>query len=583
MRSRRVLVATLAVLLCALSSNELEAQVSPRPQIVTVDSVNLPEPCLGAFPCFLTRKFLPNPTDPNYPANIVVDPNSNANVAPATRYYQRIGAFRNAAAGGASTLTNFKIKNQFVLSDGSTPRNGGFRAFYFNNGDLQLGREMHCNQSGEKIACYVSNYGPPPFPAGNTVDNNTVWPNSGQALSEVESVALNSPNAAHPFATVAMEYLGKEPTAKANIPVTEADGVTQNLSPPKFCAANYSGNQPPSNADVDTGIDVETGDVISITASGLIWAGYCFTGRNTADGYANQAGPGYPLETGHEQALIGRVGNASYFELGSGPNGQFALGDHLNADPPGRLFLRTNDNNPGNGSGSFSVTVTIKRPQRVRFYVYGANGALVKTAALDTEGNKLVPQMCMACHGGTYNDATDEATNSSFLPFDVFSFSYSQKPGLTLNDQQEQFRQLNLIVKNTDPNPIDTNNPIGNLIDALYDNKVGVFQQTATVPQPPPGTWQGHETLYRDFVAHYCRTCHFAQDQRVDFTTFAGFSGSAVGGLLCSGQMPHAQVPFYSLANTRIGPVVANDLRAIGLPCLVEEPLKRLGSPKIRQ
>jgi hypothetical protein len=153
---RGIPVATLAVL-CMLSSNEIEAQVTLRPQIVTVDSVNLPEPCLGVFPCFLTRKFLPNPTDPNYPTNIVVDPNSNANVAPATRYYQRIGAFRNAAAGGASTLTNFKIKNQFVLSDGSTPRNTGVRAFYFNNGDLQLGREMHCNQSGEKIACYVSN------------------------------------------------------------------------------------------------------------------------------------------------------------------------------------------------------------------------------------------------------------------------------------------------------------------------------------------------------------------------------------------------------------------------------------------
>ena len=234
-----------------LLSRRSAAQVRlSGPPILTKDSINLPTACLGGFPCFLTKKFIPNLSDPRNPRTIVVDPRLNTDVASVTRYYQQIGAFRSPSAGGASTLTNFKIKNQFVLSDGSTPRNAGFTALYFNNGDLQLGREMHCNQNGVKIACYVSNYGPPPFPAGNTVDNNTTYPNSAQALSELESVATNSAKAPHPFATVAMEYLGKPPATRSGIDVREADGITNNPSPPKFCLADYSGNVPPSNARI---------------------------------------------------------------------------------------------------------------------------------------------------------------------------------------------------------------------------------------------------------------------------------------------------------------------------------------------
>jgi len=170
-------IVCMVALTADLLSRRSAAQVNLRP-IITKDSINLPTPCLGAFPCFLTKKFIPNLSDPRNPRTIVVDPRVNTDVASATHYYQQIGAFRSPSSGGASTLTNFKIKNQFVLSDGTTPRNAGFQGFYFNNGDLQLGSEMHCNQNGAKIACYVSNYGPPPFPAGNTIDNNTTYPNS---------------------------------------------------------------------------------------------------------------------------------------------------------------------------------------------------------------------------------------------------------------------------------------------------------------------------------------------------------------------------------------------------------------------
>src|SRR5947207_200745 len=120
------------------------------------------------------------------------------------------------------------------------------------------------------------------------------------------------------------------PATPTGVTVREADGITSNPNPPKFCAADYSGNAPPSNADVDTGLDIETGDIITVTATGSIWTGYCFTVRNLADGFANNANADCPLETAHEQALIGRVGNRSYFEIGSGSSGQFHIPAHVN-------------------------------------------------------------------------------------------------------------------------------------------------------------------------------------------------------------------------------------------------------------
>src|SRR5262249_37124210 len=150
-----------------------------------------------------------------------------------------------------------------------------------------------------------------------------------------------------------------------------------------------------------------------------------FLGRNPPDGMSwTVQGNDYPLPGAHEDALIGKVGpDGKYFEIGSNLSAQ-------SADQHGRLFLRTNDNEPGNGSGAFSVTIKITRNQQVRFYIYDGSGNRSDTAALDREGQKSVPQMCMACHGGEYVGPIHQAVGSSFLPFDVNSFKYSAKPGL---------------------------------------------------------------------------------------------------------------------------------------------------------
>jgi hypothetical protein len=382
-----------------------------------------------------------------------------------------------------------------------------------------------------------------------------------------------------------MESLPPAP-APATVAVNEWDGVTANLNPPKNCLANYSGNHLPSNHDVDTGLDIETGDIVHFSAAGQLWTGYCFIGNNTADGmsWTEDGHTDYPLPAAHEAALIGTVGHQGgpYFEIGR----SF---DYVHSGPPGRLFLRTNDNNPGNGSGSFSVGIEVFR-QLVRFYIYDKNSNLLESAALDSEGAKSFPQMCMACHGGAYYKSPPGPSGNpkqahwvdgaSFLPFDLASFLYSQKPGLTQSDQEEQFRQLNLLVQDTNPNPNNMQQPIHKLINLFYNNKVNIPTTKFISPnqqQLPSSGWTWHEALYTGFYAHYCRTCHVAS-QTQDFTdNFSLFDSSPAFQEVCSGIMPHAEVPYTALKGTKLDFVAAQDLTTLRFPCLRSSLPQRVG------
>ena len=106
--------------------------------------------------------------------------------------------------------------------------------------------------------------------------------------------------------------------------------------------------------DVDTGVELNPEDEYVIEASGEIWAGVWATGTNGPDGWRNieydHKFPVHGWPDGHPYALIGKVGANGYFFVGSrfpknDPDRELYLG-------PGtqRLWLRTNDDVPGNGS-----------------------------------------------------------------------------------------------------------------------------------------------------------------------------------------------------------------------------------------
>jgi hypothetical protein len=113
--------------------------------------------------------------------------------------------------------------------------------------------------------------------------------------------------------------------------------------------------------EVDTGINIQPGDDYAFRATGQIWAGVWGTGTNGPRGWNNvDHDPKFPLHKGpdaHPFCLIGKLGrNGEYFYIGD---------ERARAKYAGRatqrLFLRTNDDAPGNGSGAFNCRVVVWR------------------------------------------------------------------------------------------------------------------------------------------------------------------------------------------------------------------------------
>ncbi|MET0795568.1 MAG: hypothetical protein ABW061_28880 [Polyangiaceae bacterium] len=119
-----------------------------------------------------------------------------------TAYYNTVSVSSNGTtsvgtiSSALSTLTAFKTNYGFNASEVKT--------FYYNRGDLGIGREMHCqNNSGTtgQIACYVRN-----FAAG---DDGTEF-----RFGMSADVAFKNMDNGSPFATVAMVFRNSAPAGQ---------------------------------------------------------------------------------------------------------------------------------------------------------------------------------------------------------------------------------------------------------------------------------------------------------------------------------------------------------------------------------
>lgn len=177
----------------------------------------------------------------------------------------------------------------------------------------------------------------------------------------------------------------------------------------------------------------------------------------------------------------------------------------------------------------------------VRFFVYAQpTGNLLNDAQLDSEGNKPMPGLCLACHGGTYDAATNTVTGAQFLPFDLDSFGYAATAGSTRSDQEESFRILNRFVDTTTPTEA-----IAELIDGWYDGNVATANTTFD-GSFVPADWSGESYVYTEVVAKYCRMCHQSQSGSFDFADLSDFTALApvIESSVCgSHDMPHAEIP----------------------------------------
>jgi hypothetical protein len=221
---------------------------------------------------------------------------------------------------------------------------------------------------------------------------------------------------------------------------------------------------------------------------------------------------------------------------------------------------------------------------RVQFWAYNNANNYLARPALDVEGGKPMPDICMACHQGSYGGAGTLVNGAAFLPFDIDSFlgddgnplqntlgSGGQRP------TQEDFRQLNqfaLIATNAGGPAIqrltdlwykDGGHPNGvQSAGATYHFNQGAAQL---------GTFGTHPALYDDVVRGVCRTCHVARnpnamigdtwDQLQQMTaqqSFITLLACGPGNGSPHHTMPHAQVPYKRFWSTSLETTLGTEL-----------------------
>ena len=196
-----------------------------------------------------------------------------------------------------------------------------------------------------------------------------------------------------------------------------------------------------------------------------------------------------------------------------------------------------------------------------KFFVFGANGAILNSVALDHNAPKFVPALCVVCHNGSFSGGVSGdgngqlGNNARFIPFDAES---SYPPGTPPNPypDEAQFRLMNDAVKNTNASAAVTD-----LINNVwYNNPASPSPHTNFFPAGVPSGWHNthtandpsdpvsSDTLYGGVVKLYCRSCHTTRDPGLDFDTLAYFEGAFPRAAACAGSgqdyMPQAELNF---------------------------------------
>jgi len=231
------------------------------------------------------------------------------------------------------------------------------------------------------------------FPVAPAAARFAEWPSPtlpGYVVNRLEHVR----RAVNPTAPVADDELidlfsNRVDTTAAPPPQPTLPSPTSNF------LGDYQLTVREADHDVYTGIDLEDNDEFEITASGQI-RGFPFAGTSDPDGWIQLAeNPRWPLHTGldpqaRQFALLASLGG--YFQVGTSfPRTRFLHSETL------PLYLRINDDNPGDGSGAFTVTISLwGRPRPI-----WQPGTAVSCVMRDRPGSRRITGI-----GGTHPDGT---------------------------------------------------------------------------------------------------------------------------------------------------------------------------------
>jgi len=146
----------------------------------------------------------------------------------------------------------------------------------------------------------------------------------------------------------------------------------------------------------------------------------------------------------------------------------------------------------------------------VQFYTYDQSGYRDESVQLDTLGPRPVPQVCMNCHGGGYDQDKHLAIFAHFLPVDPNVVLWSDKPGLTRDDQEDPIRKANALAMRSPLTPAQRE-----MLTNLYSGNVNV-PGTRSAKQWFPAAWNdtdAHRDLFDQVIKPSCGTCHLAGEK----------------------------------------------------------------------
>lgn len=162
------------------------------------------------------------------------------------------------------------------------------------------------------------------------------------------------------------------------------------------------------------------------------------------------------------------------------------------------------------------------------FYAYGANGQRVTKVDLDGRGQKFVPTLCAACHGGKPKDDIDGVyqnegnIGSKWIAWDLENFEFSDR--LSLADQESDFRSMNQAVLCTSPSVSNAELVRGWYGADAFSNCTNPLPDVPFNGDYVPAGWNEtpeHRELYLEVVRPTCRSCHAQRGTYADNTLLA--------------------------------------------------------------
>jgi len=202
----------------------------------------------------------------------------------------------------------------------------------------------------------------------------------------------------------------------------------------------------------------------------------------------------------------------------------------------------------------------------VQFYVYNQDGIRREWAQLDTLGPRPVPQVCINCHGGSYDQNKHLAHFARFLPEDPTVVLWSDEPGLTRDDLEERIRQVNALAMQSPLTPVQRE-----MLTNLYGGNVNV-PGTRSAEQWLPAAWNdtdAHRDLFNQVINPNCGTCHFAFEKDPAGQTLAIYNlfqapdtlrSADLSAVVCNTfSMPNSQATIQNLWEDKPEPIVLTD------------------------